>query len=134
MQFVDVFGTLGWENCVGAAIDALIKTANKSVSRLHNVNYSMTLSVEDLMEVKNIYLCWVCKDKFVEGSGEMSVRDHDHLCNPFLSGWSIFRMVAHKYCNFSVNQQYFLQVYMHNSNYELKFILPRWRVCTKVKL
>ena len=37
---------------------------------------------------------------------------------------SNFWGVPQKSCNSNVNQQYVLPVYMHNSNYDLKFILP----------
>ena len=69
-------------------------------------------------------MCWACKKKFVGGSEDMAVRDHDHSINPILPRRSNFQGVAHKSCNVNVAQQYFLPVYMHNSSYDLKFILP----------
>ena len=47
MQLVEAFETLSGEDRVGIAMVALIKTANKSISRLRNVNHPMTLSPED---------------------------------------------------------------------------------------
>ena len=69
---------------------ALIKTANKSISRLRNVNSPMILSPEDELAIKNKEICWVCEGKFVEGSGETPVHDHDHLNNSILSGGVTF--------------------------------------------
>ena len=67
-------------------------------------------------------MCWACKGKFVEGSGEVSVNIHNNLTNPILSEGSNFRGLAHNSCNLNVRRQYFLPVYIHNSNYDLTFI------------
>ena len=61
---------------------ALIKTENKPISWLCNVNIPMTLSPEGEMAMKNKDLYLMCQEKFIESSGEMSVHDHDHLSNP----------------------------------------------------
>ena len=47
MQLLELFDTFGGEDCLGAVIVTLIKTANNSISRLRNVNYLKTLSQED---------------------------------------------------------------------------------------
>ena len=47
MQFVEVFETFCREDFLGAAMVALIKTANNSILRLCKVNYLMALSPED---------------------------------------------------------------------------------------
>jgi len=47
MQLVKVFETMGGKDCLGADMVALIKTANKSISRLHKANYPVTLLPED---------------------------------------------------------------------------------------
>ena len=59
-------------------------------------NYPMALSSEDKLVIKNEDMYWVCKGELVEGSEEMSVRQHDHLSNTILSrggvtflGWHI---------------------------------------------
>ena len=70
---------------VCAAMIGIIKSANKSISRLRSINYPMTLSPNIELEFKNKDMFWVCKKKFAEGSGEMSVHAHDYLSNPFLS-------------------------------------------------
>ena len=51
----------------------------------------MTLSLEDTLAIKNKHIRWVFKKTLVDNSGEMSVRDHDHLKNPILPGGSNFR-------------------------------------------
>ena len=40
-------------------------SANKSISRLHNVNHLVSLSPEDELDIKNKGMCWVCNEKFV---------------------------------------------------------------------
>ena len=52
------------------------------------------------------------------------VRDHDYLGNPIILGFSNFRGVAHQSCNLNVSQQLVLPVYIDNSSYDMKFILP----------
>ena len=44
MQLVEIFEILDEEDCVGAAIIALIKTVNKPISGLQNANYPIILS------------------------------------------------------------------------------------------
>ena len=76
---------------MGTAMTVVIKTENKSVSRLRNVNYPTSLSPEDELAIKNQNMCWVSKTKFVDGSGGVtSVHDHYHLSNPFLLGVATF--------------------------------------------
>ena len=83
------FGIGGGRLC-GVARVALIKTVNKSISRLRNTNYPMTVSPENKLVIKIKEMWWVCKGKFVEGSGETLVRTHNHLSNLFLSGGVTF--------------------------------------------
>jgi hypothetical protein len=56
---------------------------------------------------------------------------------PFMAGnfikGSNFWGVAHKLFDLNVKQQYFLPVYIHNSAYDLKFILPALARLQKVK-
>jgi hypothetical protein len=84
MQLLELFETLAGEDYVGAAMVALIKKVNKSISRLHNENYSVTLSPEDAVE-----------DKICCLSGDMAVCDHAHLSYPIFregvtfGGWHI---------------------------------------------
>ena len=52
MQLVKVFETMGGEDCLGADMVALIKTANKSISRLHKSNYPVTLLPEDKLIIE----------------------------------------------------------------------------------
>jgi hypothetical protein len=122
MQLVYFVETFGEEDCVGTAMVALIKTVNKAISRLHNTQYPMNLSPEDELAIKNLEICWVCKRKINEGDAKS--RDHDHLWQEYSSRGSNFQGLAHKLCNVNVRQQYFLPVYMHNSKYDLKSILP----------
>ena len=84
----------------------------------------MNPSPEDELAIKKKEICLVSKEKFVEGSEETSVCDHDHLSNPILSEGSIFCALVNKSCNLKFKQQHFLPVSMHNSFYHLKFILP----------
>ena len=70
MQLVEVVERLGGEDCMLSAVTALIKTANKSISRLRNTSYPMTLSPEDELAIKTEKICWVCKGEFVEGNGK----------------------------------------------------------------
>ena len=44
IELVEVLETLGGKDWVGTAMVVLITTANKSILRLHNINYPMTLS------------------------------------------------------------------------------------------
>ena len=90
MQLIEVCVTLGWENCVGTSIVALIKIANNSILGMRNVNFPMILSTENELLIKNKETCWVCKGKFVEGSGDTSVLDYDHLSILILSGQVTF--------------------------------------------
>ena len=73
MQLEEVFETLGWDDCVSAPS----KTESKSVSRQSNLNNPMPLSPVDEFGIKNKNMCLVCKNKFVEGGGEISLCDHD---------------------------------------------------------
>ena len=66
----------------------LIKTALKSISLLLNKKYPKTLSPEDELVIENKDMYWVCWKKFVEGSVNFVVYDHDHLSNLTLSGGS----------------------------------------------
>ena len=73
---------------------------------------------------KEIYL--VCKGKYLRLFGRFQsvtmiiYHEHDHIIShPILSGGSNLRGLAHKSCNLNVKQQYFLSVYIQNSNYNL---------------
>ena len=57
----------GGEDFIDAAMVVLIKTENKCISRLWNVNYPMNLSPDEELGIKNKKMCWICKKKFVEG-------------------------------------------------------------------
>ena len=63
MKMVEVFETLCGEECVGVIKVAVAKTVNNSISRLRTVNYPMTLSSEDELDIKN--KGWGC---FVRGN------------------------------------------------------------------
>ena len=80
---------------MGPAMVTLIKTANKSISRLCSTKYPRSLSPEDELAIKNKEMCWACKED-VEGSGETPFHDHNYLGNPILSGGSNFRGLALK--------------------------------------
>ena len=69
VQLVDIFETLGGEEFMVAALKALIKTANKSISELQNISYPLTLSPDDEWAIRNKKLCLICKEKLVEDNG-----------------------------------------------------------------
>ena len=50
---------MGRENYVGVAMFALIKTANKSISRLCNVNCQFSPTPEDELAIKKMKISWV---------------------------------------------------------------------------
>ena len=79
MQMEEVFETSRREDCEGAAMVALIKTANKSMSRLKSVNNPVTLSPKDKFAIKNKDKGWMCENEFVKDGMEMLVRYHDQL-------------------------------------------------------
>jgi hypothetical protein len=101
---------------------ALIKTANEAILRLRHTHYPMNLLPEDEFAIKNQDICWVCKKKLNEGHAK--TLNHDHLWQEISSRGCNFRRTAHKSSNLNAKQQYFLPDYMHNFNYDLKFILP----------
>ena len=132
MRLLEIVETLDEGECMVKALTKLIGTANGAISRLRNTHYPMVLSAEDRLAIKNRKICWVCKGEFAEvdngtkgkRGGRGKVRDHDHLWQEISSGGSNFRGVAHQSCNLNVSQQFFIPVFIHNSNYDLKFILP----------
>jgi hypothetical protein len=131
MRLLDVVEKLDEGDCMVQALTKLIVTANKAISRLRDTHYPMILSPEDRMAIKNKKVCWVCKGtngkgKGAEGKGTKGkgkVHDLDHLWREISSGGSNFRGVAHQSFNVNVSQQYFIPVFIHNSIYDLKFIL-----------
>ena len=59
MQLVEIFEILGEEYYVGAAMAVLIRTANKSISRVRNLSYPMTLTRGGVRNQK-INICVRC--------------------------------------------------------------------------
>ena len=55
MHLVEVVETLGGQDCMRITMTALIKIVNKSMSRLRNVNYPMTLSPEAKLCIQIMY-------------------------------------------------------------------------------
>jgi hypothetical protein len=76
MQVLDLVEPLGWEDFMRSALASLIKTAIGAISRLHYTNYSMILSPDDRLAIKNRITCWVFKGEFdnVTGNGERGRR------------------------------------------------------------
>ena len=100
---------------------SLIKTANRAISRLRHTNYPMTLSDKEQLALEKGTICWVCRGALAPKD---AVQDHNHLIDPNSTGKSNFRGWAHNSCNLKIKQQLFLPVFIHNSNYDLKFVLP----------
>ena len=72
---------------MGAAMTPLIKTANKSISRSHSVNYPITLTPNYESAIESLKMLGAREGKFVAGSGlRMSFRDDNHLSNQILFG------------------------------------------------
>ena len=54
MKLVELFKILVGGDCEGTAMALFIKQANKLISKLHNLNYPLTLSPEDELAIKNM--------------------------------------------------------------------------------
>ena len=59
MKMVEMFEALSGEDFIGTAMTAITITADKSISRLRNIAYPMTLSLHD----KSLKIIWPLKIK-----------------------------------------------------------------------
>jgi hypothetical protein len=85
---VEVFKRLGGEDCIFAATRVFIKTANKSILRLCNTDYSMILTPENELVIKNNECVG-----FVRG---YLFPYQDHFATQFYQGGDNLRGVAHQ--------------------------------------